>query len=91
VHSRQSRQDFVFLGTLARAAGADEALVQQVQSANTAQEVSELMEEMGLTSFHDLLGQAAWQYAASITHGAYPLEVLVLGRAGQVLGRHPPG
>jgi cobalt-precorrin-5B (C1)-methyltransferase len=91
VHSRQSTQDFVFLGTLARAAGADEALVQQVQSANTAQEVSELMAETGLATFHDLMCQAAWQYAASLTHGAYALEVLVLGRAGEVLGRYPPG
>ena len=91
VHSRQSRQDFAFLGTLARAAGADESLVQQVQSANTAQEVSELMEEMGLTTFHDLICHAAWQYAASITHGAYPVEILVLGRAGEVLGRYPTG
>jgi cobalt-precorrin-5B (C1)-methyltransferase len=91
VHSRQSRQDFAFLGTLARTAGADEPLVQQVQSANTAQEVSERMEAMGLTTFHDLMCRAAWQYAASITHEAYPLEILVLGRAGEVLGRYPPG
>jgi cobalt-precorrin-5B (C1)-methyltransferase len=91
VHSRQSTQDFAFLGTLARAAGANASLVQQVQSANTAQEVSELMGEKDPTTFHDLLCQAAWQYATSITHGVYPIEILVLGRAGEVLGRYPPG
>ena len=91
VHSRQSTQDFAFLGTLARAAGAAESLAQHVQSANTAQEVSELMEEMGLTTFHDLICHAAWQYAAAITHGAYPLEILLLGKAGEILGRYPAG
>jgi cobalt-precorrin-5B (C1)-methyltransferase len=91
VHSRQSRQDFAFLGTLARAAGADASLVQHVQSANTAQEVSECMEETGLTTFHDLICHAAWQYAASITHEAYPLEILLLGKAGEILGRYPDG
>src|SRR5262245_15755900 len=91
VHSRQNTQDFAFLGTLARAAGADESLVQQVQSANTAQEVSERMEEMGLTTFHDMVCHLAWQYAASITHGAYPLEILLLSRTGEVLGRCPAG
>jgi cobalt-precorrin-5B (C1)-methyltransferase len=91
VHSRQNTQDFAFLGTLARAAGADEALVQQVQRANSAQEVSELMAETGLTTFHDLVCHAAWQYAASLMHAAYPLEILTLGRAGEVLGRYPPG
>ena len=89
VHSRQSRQDFAFLGTLVRAAGAEESLGRQVESANTAQEVLELMEEMGLTAFHDLLCCTAWQYAASMTQGAYPLEILLLGRAGEILGRYP--
>jgi len=89
VHSRQSRQDFAFLGTLVRAAGAEESLGRQVESANTAQEVLELMEEMGLTAFHDLLCRTAWQYAASMTQGAYPLEILLLGRAGEILGRYP--
>jgi len=91
VHSRQSTQDFAFLGTLARAAGAAESLAQHVQSANTAQEVSELMEEMGLTTFHDLICHAAWQYAAAITHGSYSLEILLLGKAGKILGRYPAG
>jgi hypothetical protein len=64
-------------------------LVRQVQHANTAQEVLELVEEMGLTAFHDLLCRTAWQYAASLTQEAYPLEILLLGKAGEILGRYP--
>ena len=43
-----------------------------------------------LTTFHDLVCQTAWTYAMSLTHHAYPLEVLLLGRAGEVLGSYPP-
>ncbi len=90
VHSRESTQDFHFLADLARRTGADAGLVTQVQRANTAQEVSELMTEAGLHPFHDLVCQEAWTYAMSLTHHAYPLEILLLGRAGEVLGYYPP-
>ena len=88
VHSRESSQDFQFLGELARQAGAAESLVRRTCSANTAQEVSELMAEASLKTFHDLLSRAAWEHATLLTHGAYTLEVLVMGRAGEVLGRY---
>ena len=89
VHSQQSAQDFAFLSELARGAGAGEELVQRVRRANTAQEASDLLSAAGQTSFHDLLCQAAWEYAMSLTHRAYTLEVLALGKAGEVLGRYP--
>jgi cobalt-precorrin-5B (C1)-methyltransferase len=88
VHSRESSQDFHFLGELAQQAGAAESLVRRTCSANTAQEVSELMTEAGVQTFHDLLCRAAWEYAASLMHGAYTLEVMLMGRAGDVLGSY---
>jgi cobalt-precorrin-5B (C1)-methyltransferase len=88
VHSRESSQDFHFLGELARQAGAAEPLVQRTCDANTAQEVSELMSEAGVQPFHDLLCRAAWEHAAALMHGAYTLEVMLLGRAGEVLGSY---
>src|SRR5262249_19236438 len=91
VHSRESTQDFHFLGNLAQRAGAADEVVQHVYGANTAQEVSELMAEPGLHTFHDLVCQHAWTYARSLTQKAYPLEILLLGRAGEVLGRYPQG
>ena len=48
----------------------------------------ELMSEAGVKTFYDLLCRAAWEYAASLTHGAYTLEVMLLGRAGEVLGSY---
>jgi hypothetical protein len=46
------------------------------------------MSEAGVTTFHDLLCHAAWEYAASLMYGAYGLEVILLGRAGEVLGSY---
>jgi len=46
------------------------------------------MSEAGVTTFHDLLCRAAWEYATSLMHGAYTLEVMLLGRAGEVLGSY---
>lgn len=89
VHSQQSAQDFVFLSTLAQQAGAAELLVGQVLSANTAQAVSELLSEGGIGAFPDVLCHAAWRYATSLTQDAYTLEVWLLGKAGEVLGRYP--
>lgn len=89
VHSRHSAQDFPFLAALARQAGASEALLAQLQDANTAQEVSESMTAAALPHFHDLVCHAAWEYANSLTQGAYPLDVVLLGKAGEILGRSP--
>lgn len=90
VHSQQSTQDLQFLGQVARHAGAPEPLVSTVLSANTAQEVSERMLAAGVTAFHDRLCHAAWDYAMSLTKGAYTLDVVLLGRAGEILGQYPP-
>jgi hypothetical protein len=46
------------------------------------------MSEAGVKTFHDLICRAAWEYAVSLMHGAYTLEVLLLGRAGEVLGSY---
>ena len=46
------------------------------------------MSEAGVTTFHDLVCRAAWQFAASLMHEAYTLEVMLMGRAGQVLGSY---
>ena len=89
VHSQQSAQDFVFLGKLAQQAGAAEPLIGHVLRANTAQAVSELLAEGGIAAFPDELCQAAWHYATSLTQDAYALEVWLLGKAGEVLGRYP--
>jgi cobalt-precorrin-5B (C1)-methyltransferase len=88
VHSRESAQDFSFLAQLAQEAGAAELLLGRIRAANTAQETSELALAAGLVAFHDLLCRGAWQFAALLMQEAYTLEVLLLGKAGEVLGQY---
>lgn len=89
VHSRDSAQDFAFLANLARQAGADAALLQRIETANTAQEVLEIARAGQITAFPELLCQAVCQFAAPLVQGAYALEVLLLGTTGDLLGRYP--
>jgi cobalt-precorrin-5B (C1)-methyltransferase len=89
VHSTSSSQDFGFLADLARAAGADAALLEQITHANTAQEVSELVAAAGLREFYQMLCRRAGEFAAGLVGAAPALEVYLTGPMGEVLGRFP--
>jgi cobalt-precorrin-5B (C1)-methyltransferase len=91
VHSRKSAQDFQFLARVAQDVGAAEPWLSQIRTANTAQAVSELAVEAGLTAFHDQICRETWQFATSLTQNAYRLDVLLLGKQGDVLGQYTPG
>ncbi len=85
VHSKQSEQDFAFLAVLAGDVGADDAVVQRMRNANTAQEVTEIALEAGLARFHDDLCRRAQQYAHTFFDRA--LDVWLLGKDGDIIGR----
>jgi cobalt-precorrin-5B (C1)-methyltransferase len=87
VHSTSSRQDFAFLAELARAAGADAVLVEQIMQANTAQEVAELVSGKKLTGFYASLCERACAFAATLAREAMALEVYLTGPDGEILGR----
>ncbi len=87
VHSTSSRQDFAFLAELAREAGADAVLVDQITGANTAQEVAELVSDKSLPTFHESLCQRACAFAATLVRGAMAVEVYLTGQDGEILGR----
>jgi cobalt-precorrin-5B (C1)-methyltransferase len=89
VHSTASSQDFAFLADLARAAGADNALVDQIRQANTAGEVSDLVAGRGLREFHWAICKRAWEFANALAGGRLAVEVYLTGQEGEVLGQHP--
>ncbi len=91
VHNTSSSQDFAFLAELARAAGADAALVEQITLANTAQEVSGLVADRGLGEFHSAICRRAWEFAATLVHGAPAIQVCLMSQDGKILGQHPGG
>jgi cobalt-precorrin-5B (C1)-methyltransferase len=89
VHSKQSEQDFEFLARLAGSAGAEDAVVQRILTANTAQEVTEIALDTDLASFHDELCRTAHQFARTFLERKLTLEVWLLGKDGDILGRCP--
>jgi cobalt-precorrin-5B (C1)-methyltransferase len=89
VHSTASRQDFSFLAEVAQAAGADDALVEEISRANTAQEVSALATERGLHAFHRDLCRRAWEFAAGLVEAAMMVETYLMGQDGSLLARYP--
>jgi len=89
VHSTNSSQDFAFLADVARSAGANIALIEQITRANTAQEVSELVSGAGLHEFFDAVCRRAWEFASTFLHGALTLDVYLTSQDGQVLAQYP--
>ncbi len=88
VHSKQSEQDFEFLAGLASDASAEDAVVQRMRNANTAQEVTEIALEAGLANFHDDLCRKAHRFALTCFDRELGLDVWLLGKDGDVLGRN---
>ena len=88
VHSTNSSQDFAFLAKVARAAGADTGLSEQIAQANTAQEVSGLVRGHGLGEFYYAICKRAWEFAAALVHGVPTVEVYLTGQEGEILGQY---
>jgi cobalt-precorrin-5B (C1)-methyltransferase len=83
VHSTASKQDFVFLADLAREAGVADDVRERILAANTAQEVAEMVPQ---SEFFRRLCERAWQFASRSSENGYPLDVILLGRDGALLG-----
>jgi cobalt-precorrin-5B (C1)-methyltransferase len=89
VHSTSSRQDFAFLQEIARSVGAAPGLIEQIGRANTSQEVVDLIAAEGPAAFFDALCRKAREFANGLVGGACTVDVVLMGQAGQVLGRCP--
>lgn len=86
LHSARSQVDFAALAALLEAAGASSDLVALAQRANTAKEVLDRAQAEGI----DIAGrvaEGAWRSARAVLREApVALEVLVVDRAGRVIG-----
>jgi cobalt-precorrin-5B (C1)-methyltransferase len=95
VHSTTSAQDFAFLARLAQECGIDQRdtgsaeLLSRIRTANTAQEVAEILAAAGRVSFFSRLCEQAWTFAHSLVGDAVAIEILLTGVTGEVLGRYP--
>ncbi len=89
VHSSAGGQDFAFLAEAARQAGADEPLRRRIETANTAQEVANLVTTAGVTAFFRVLCERAWRFATRLAGPSLMVEINLIGIEGEVLARVP--
>jgi cobalt-precorrin-5B (C1)-methyltransferase len=87
VHSTSSKQDFEFLARLAGTCGASEDIRSRILSANTAQEVAELILASGPGDFFNSLCRHALEFGTSLIHGGLALEIILTANDGAVLAK----
>lgn len=83
LHSSRSQVDFDRLAAWLKALGAEEAIVDKARGANTAAEVLGLAGELPLAH---LVARRAREAALAVLAGGVALEVLVVDRAGHIVG-----
>jgi cobalt-precorrin-5B (C1)-methyltransferase len=87
LHSGRSQVDPAALAALASSAGGDDALAAAVRGANTALEALRLCEAAGVP-LGDLVAAGARRTAEGVLRGAaVAVDVVVVDRAGEVVGR----
>lgn len=86
VHARSAPVDFSFLATVAREAGADEDILAEVRSANTASQVGELMMRRGLNRFFERLAYHCCRKGWEHYGGGMDMETHLVSLQGEYLG-----
>jgi cobalt-precorrin-5B (C1)-methyltransferase len=89
LHSRSGAVDLAWLSERLAEAGAEQSVVAAARDANTALEVLETAQRLGLP-LGDVVAQHAWQTASKALRGApIALEIVVFDRSGNLVGRVP--
>lgn len=86
LHSGRSQVDFDLLAAVLRDLGADPALIAAARSANTAKQLLDLATAAGLP-LADAVAAKARETALGLLDGETAVEVLIVDRAGQVVGK----
>jgi len=89
LHSSRSQVDHAVLAGLARDAGADAALVDAVAGATSAGEVLGLAQAAGVP-LADVVAARAREAALAVLSGGVAIDVVVIDRAGAIVGRAGP-
>lgn len=87
VHSRSAPVDFDFLKDLAGEAGADESMKEQILTANTASQASQMMQEAGYDNFFTSLCKRAARNGYDHAGGGLEVEVILMTMQNELLGR----
>ncbi|MBU8907811.1 cobalt-precorrin-5B (C(1))-methyltransferase [Desertibacillus haloalkaliphilus] len=87
VHSKSAPVDFNFLADLAKEVGAEEGLLEEIRSANTASQVGTMMQENGYDDFFAKLCIAASRSGLAEVGGGLEIETILMTMKQEVLGR----
>lgn len=87
VHSKGSQVDFGFLAQVARESGVPEEWIVEIEGANTASQVGDLMMEKGYTSFFQRLSEYCCHSALQEVKGGLEVEMILTSLKGDLLGR----
>jgi cobalt-precorrin-5B (C1)-methyltransferase len=86
VHAKSAPVDFHFLAEIAREAGADERLLEEIRGANTASQVGDMMREQGLMGFFDRLAYYCCKKGLEHVNGGLAIETRLTTLQGEFLG-----
>ncbi|MDF9411166.1 cobalt-precorrin-5B (C(1))-methyltransferase [Brevibacillus laterosporus] len=87
VHSKGSSVDFEFLAEVAREVGASEEHIAEIQRANTAMQVGELMSQAGNSAFFNLLAYKCSEQINKHVGGGMVIETVLTTLKGELLGK----
>lgn len=90
-HVSKGGVDLEFLGRVAGQLGADRALIQRVQRANTARHVQMMLRRAGILGLEEYLAQQAAEQAFALVEGAFPIDVWLFDIGGELLAKGRAG
>jgi len=87
LHSGRSQVNYAFLADLARSAGASASVAEQLQTANTALEVLQISQRIGLPIGNLVAGRARGTAEQVLGDAPVAVDIVVIDRAGTIVGR----
>ena len=87
-HVKGSKVDMNFLAQLAKEVKADEKIVEQIQKANTARHVLEIIKENNINGFFENVCSKVYQEMREHSQEKVSLEIILFDFDGSVLARH---
>jgi cobalt-precorrin-5B (C1)-methyltransferase len=88
-HVKGSKVDTNFLSELAKQCNADENVVNQIKTANSARHVQEIINENNIDGFFDLVCLQVYNQMRNHSEEKVPIEVFLFDFDGKILGKYP--
>lgn len=88
-HVRGSHVSMDFMAKLAKKAGAEEYVIEEILSANTARHVSEIIDTHRINGFYDQICKEAVTQLENYSKQELPIEAIMFDFGGGVIGRFP--